>query len=198
LQNIEYAQADILKLEQIGRTFDRIDAVGVLHHLADPEAGWRVLLSLLAPTGTMRVGLYSEAARRDVVQARALIAEGGYRPIIEDIRALRQKIIREQRWHMVLNSGDFYCASGCRDLLFNVMEHRFTIPKIASFLKEHGLIFHGFELDGPVIEGFQQRYPGLEALINLDYWNAFESDNPKTFRGMYVFTVSKAGRPLVN
>jgi SAM-dependent methyltransferase len=198
LPNIEYAQADILKLAGIGRIFDRIDAVGVLHHLADPEAGWRVLLSLLAPAGIMRVGLYSEAARRDVVQARALIAEGGYAPTIEGIRSVRQKIIRDQRWGMVLNSGDFYTASGCRDLLFNVMEHRFTIPEIASFLKEQELVFHGFELDGAVIEQFQRRYPGAEALINLDYWNAFEADNPKTFRGMYVFTVSKAGRPPLN
>jgi SAM-dependent methyltransferase len=193
LRNIEYAQADILRLGGIGRTFDRIDAVGVLHHLADPKAGWRVLLSLLAPNGIMRVGLYSEAARRDVVQARALITERGYRPTIEDIRALRQKIIRDQRWEMVLNSNDFYSASGCRDLLFNVMEHRFTIQKIASFLKEHGLVFHGFEIDGAVIKEFQRRYPGSEAVINLEYWNAFEADNPKTFRGMYVFTVSKVG-----
>ena len=198
LPNIEYAQADILKLAGVGRVFDRIDAVGVLHHLADPKAGWRVLLSLLAPTGIMRIGLYSEAARRDVVQARALIAEGGYRPTLECIRALRQKVIRDQRWEMVLNSNDFYSASGCRDLLFNVMEHRFTIQEIASFLKEHGLVFHGFELDGAAIEKFQRRYPGAEALINLDYWNAFEADNPKTFRGMYVFTVSKAGRPPLN
>ena len=198
LQNIEYAQADILRLGGIGRTFDRIDAVGVLHHLADPKAGWRVLLSLLAPNGIMRIGLYSETARRDVVQARALIAEEGYRPTIEGIRALRQKIIRSQRWEMVLNSGDFYSASGCRDLLFNVMEHRFTIPEIGSFLKEHGLVFQGFELDGAVIEKFQRRYPGSEALINLENWNAFEADNPKTFRVMYVFTVSKIGGPLVN
>ena len=198
LQNIEYAQADILKLGAIGRTFDRIDAVGVLHHLADPKAGWRVLLPLLAPTGIMRIGLYSEIARRDVVQARALIAEGGYPPTIEGIRALRQKIIREQRWEMVLNSNDFYSASGCRDLLFNVMEHRFTIQEIASFLKEQRLVFHGFELDGAVIEKFQRRYPGSEALINLEYWNAFEADNPKTFRGMYVFTLSKAGSSPVN
>jgi SAM-dependent methyltransferase len=198
LQNIEYAQADILKLGAIGRTFDRIDTVGVLHHLADPKAGWRVLLSLLAPTGIMRVGLYSEAARGDVVEARALIAEGGYRPTIEGIRALRQKIIRDQRWEMVLNSNDFYSASGCRDLLFNVMEHRFTIQEIAAFLKEHGLVFHGFELDASVVEKFQQRHPGSEALINLDYWNAFEADNSTVFRGMYVFTVSKAGTPLAH
>jgi 2-polyprenyl-3-methyl-5-hydroxy-6-metoxy-1,4-benzoquinol methylase len=48
LRNIEFAQADILNLGGLGRTFDRIEAMGVLHHLADPVAGWRVLLSLLA------------------------------------------------------------------------------------------------------------------------------------------------------
>ena len=198
LRNVEYAQADILKLANIGRAFDRIDAVGVLHHLADPRSGWRVLLSLLAPNGIMRIGLYSEIARRDVVQARALIAEGGYRPTIEGIRTLRQKIIRDQRWEMVLNSNDFYSASGCRDLLFNVMEHRFTIPEIASFLKEHELIFHGFELDAAVIEKFQQHYPGTDSLANLEYWDAFEANNPGTFRAMYVFTVSKTGKPVVH
>ena len=51
LHNIEYAQADILKLATIGKTFDRIEAVGVLHHLADPKLGWRILLSLLKPMG---------------------------------------------------------------------------------------------------------------------------------------------------
>lgn len=37
--NIEYAQADILKLGALGRGFDYIESVGVLHHMADPEAG---------------------------------------------------------------------------------------------------------------------------------------------------------------
>jgi 2-polyprenyl-3-methyl-5-hydroxy-6-metoxy-1,4-benzoquinol methylase len=47
VQNLEYAQADILKLGTVDRRFDGIEAVGVLHHLADPEAGWRALGSLL-------------------------------------------------------------------------------------------------------------------------------------------------------
>ena len=76
--NIDYAQADILQLGSIGRTFDMIQSVGVLHHLADPWAGWRVLISLLRPGGVMFVALYSEIARRDVVAARAFIAQRGY------------------------------------------------------------------------------------------------------------------------
>src|SRR4029077_15678562 len=56
----QYVKADILKLESIGRTFDLIDASGVLHHLSDVKAGWRGLLKLLRPRGFMRVGLYSE------------------------------------------------------------------------------------------------------------------------------------------
>ena len=78
LTNIAFAEADILKLGGIGRTFDIVDASGVLHHMADPWAGWRVLLSLLRPGGFMRVGLYSRLARRDINAARALIAERGY------------------------------------------------------------------------------------------------------------------------
>ena len=36
--NIEYAQADIANLPAIGRSFDIVESVGVLHHLADPSA----------------------------------------------------------------------------------------------------------------------------------------------------------------
>ena len=47
--NIHYAQADIMMLSSITQTFDVIETSGVLHHLADPLAGWRVLLSMLRP-----------------------------------------------------------------------------------------------------------------------------------------------------
>ena len=79
LRNIQYAQADILKLGSLDASFDVIEASGVLHHLGDPAQGWRVLLSLLRPGGFMHVGLYSALARADIRAARALIAERGYR-----------------------------------------------------------------------------------------------------------------------
>jgi SAM-dependent methyltransferase len=197
LRNIEYAQADILKLGTLDRRFDQIEAVGVLHHLADPQAGWRVLLSLLAPDGTMRVGLYSETARRAIVEARALIAASGYRAAADDIRVFRQTIIRardEPRWDTLLKTVDFYSMSGCRDMLFNVMEHRFSIPQIAAFLNANELLFLGFELDAKTIEKFQQQYSAREALLDLDLWHRFETENPDTFRNMYQFSIRKNGR----
>ena len=60
IENIEYAQADLLKLGSLGRTFDVVESAGVLHHLENPFEGWQVLLSLLKPHGLMRLGFYSE------------------------------------------------------------------------------------------------------------------------------------------
>lgn len=119
LRNIEYAQADILKLPAADRSFDRIEAVGVLHHMADPKAGWRALLSLLRPGGEMRIALYSEIARQAVVEARAFITEHGYRATAEDIRTCRQVLMRGDsagRWKELMGTSDFYSMSGCRDL----------------------------------------------------------------------------------
>ena len=75
---------------RIGRSFDMIDASGVLHHMADPLEGWRILLALLRPGGLMYLGFYSELGRRDVVAARAFIAERGYGATPADIRRCRQ------------------------------------------------------------------------------------------------------------
>ncbi len=192
MRNVEYAQGDILKLATIARRFDRIVCVGVLHHLTDPWAGWRVLLSLLKPDGVMRIGLYSEVARRAIVDARALIAERGYRASREGIRQFRQDMLREkdERLKILGAAVDFYSMSGCRDLLFNVIEHRVTIPQIKAFFDGQALDFLGFELAPQQIEAFRLQFPGA-ALTDLDCWHAFEAANPDTFLNMYVFSVRR-------
>jgi 2-polyprenyl-3-methyl-5-hydroxy-6-metoxy-1,4-benzoquinol methylase len=48
-QNIDYMQADILDLGKLSRQFDIVESAGVLHHMDDPVAGWRVLTDCLKP-----------------------------------------------------------------------------------------------------------------------------------------------------
>lgn len=188
LSNIDYAQADILKLGSLGRTFDVIDASGVLHHLADPMEGWRVLLSLLRPGGVMRLGLYSALARRDVVAARDYIAAQGYGPTVDDIRRCRQELL-DTPYRNLVRYNDFFSTSECRDLLFHVQEHRLDIPTIAAFLSDHGLTFIGFEDAPHVLRAYRDRYPGDTAMTDLGHWHAFEKAHPDTFFGMYQFWV---------
>jgi SAM-dependent methyltransferase len=192
IRNIEYAQADIMALGTIGRTFDLIEANGVLHHLADPWAGWRVLLSLLRPGGEMRVGLYSERARQPVVAAHVFIAKHGYGRTAEDIRRFRQDILADETAAILAQSRDFYTVSGCRDLLFHVQEHRMTLPQIKAFITANGLTFQGFDLDAATLQTYRTRYPADQAGIDLDCWHAFEEAYPNTFVRMYQFRVRKA------
>jgi 2-polyprenyl-3-methyl-5-hydroxy-6-metoxy-1,4-benzoquinol methylase len=194
VNNIEYAQADILELARLERTFDVISCGGVLHHLADPEHGWRILVSLLRPNGCMHVALYSELARRDVAFAQSWLRERGYSSSIEDIRRARHDLVvaaeHEPPLKHVLRSLDFYATSECRDLLFPSRESRFTVPRIKAFLEENNLQFLGFILDGRVRNQFSKRFfPGSE--IDLQLWHQFEAENPDTFTSMYQFWVQK-------
>ena len=194
LRNVEYAQADILRLSVLDRRFDLIESVGVLHHLADPEAGWRSLLQLLRPGGFMLVGLYSEIARSPVVAARQFIAHQGYLATPQGIRECRAAIMGadcpEALSHLAA-FGDFYGLSACRDLLFHVQEHRTTLPAIAALLDELSLDFVGLHVEPDVLRRFRTRFAEDESVHDLYLWHQFETENPSTFVGMYQFWVQK-------
>jgi 2-polyprenyl-3-methyl-5-hydroxy-6-metoxy-1,4-benzoquinol methylase len=186
---IDYAQADILKLDGIGRSFDMIDVTGVLHHMADPFAGWRVLLTLLRRGGIMHLGFYSEFGRRDLVAARAFIAERGYTPA--DIRRCRQDLLASEH-RSVARFADFFTTSECRDLLFHVQESRLTIPAIKQFIDGHGLKFIGFDFDEASAQNFRAMFSANGwSLADLDKWHEVETQYPNTFSTMYQLWVQK-------
>jgi SAM-dependent methyltransferase len=190
--NVRFAQADLLRLGGLEGRFDLIESAGVLHHLRDPLAGWRVLVGLLKPRGLMKIALYSEIARQGLAAARRFVAERGFAATSQGIRAARVAI-------MALPAGapekavldlslDFYTLSGCRDLLFHVQEHRFTAEGIATALRELGLEFLGFEAEDPAtLRSYRTEFPDDPAATSLKNWESFETRHPDTFAGMYHF-----------
>lgn len=191
--NIEYGQADILELRALGRQFHLIESGGVLHHLADPAAGWRVLADLLHPYGLMIISLYSETARRIVTAAREHIAEMRYSAEAADIRRCRRDLLALPEDHpfaSLRQFRDFYNICECRDLLFHVQEHCFTLPAIERILAQTGLRFLGFfSIDRG--EDYRLRFPDDPAMRSLANWHAFELEHPDTFAGMYHLLVQK-------
>jgi tetratricopeptide (TPR) repeat protein/SAM-dependent methyltransferase len=175
LANVRFARGDILELGALAERFDLIECSGVLHHLREPLAGWRVLLALLEPGGFMKLGLYSELARRHIVAARGKVAG-------LPVRLARRRLLALPAGDPARNVAtlrDFYSASGARDLVLHVQEHRFTIPQLASMMSELQVEFLGFEL------------PGRRMAMSLEQWDAYETANPDTFASMYQFWVRK-------
>jgi len=190
LANVEYAQADLMELGSLGRTFDIVESVGVLHHLEDPFEGARILTALLRPGGLFRLGLYSATARAAYAPAKALArAYGPGR--IRELRAAIIDLPASDPARAALTAGDFYASSPCRDLLMHVQEHELGIADLRRMLDENGLRFAGFQLPQPVRATYREMFPHDPKGLDLDLWSAFEEAHPATFQRMYQFAAQK-------
>ena len=191
LDDLTFAQADILELGALDRRFHLIESVGVLHHLRDPLAGWRVLVDRLESPGLMRLGFYSRHARTAIEAARTWVAAGGYPATEAGLRAARQALLAldpSNPERKVTAQLDFYSLSGCRDLLFNVQERSYDLPELAAAISDLGLTFLGFEFADPALpRAYAARFPEDTAMTDLSNWDRFERENPDSFQQMYQF-----------
>jgi SAM-dependent methyltransferase len=194
--NVSFQQGDILRLAETGQSFDYIAAAGVLHHMADPKAGWRALLKSLKPGGLMRVGLYSKIAHRGLVAAQQVIVKNGFTPDAASMREFRRRspeLLPPEVLRDVMAHGDYFHLSMYRDLLFHAQDHRFDLLEISQILDELGLEFLRFLLVPAAFAEYRRAYPMDTAMTSLANWHAFEQKNPVLFRGMYQFWCRKPG-----
>ncbi len=188
IENIDFAQADILQLGQLDRHFDLIECGGVLHHLGDPERGWRVLCGLLKPHGLMAISLYSRSARTDLDPARALIRAQAIAPTDAGIRKFRQRVMAlppSDPCRQLVLRRDFYTISMLRDLVFHVNEHEYDLMQIGAMAERLGLSLLRIDVPPETEALFRTQFGAHSALNDLPSWHALEQLHPSTFRGMY-------------
>lgn len=206
IDNVEFFHGDILEVAKLRREFDVIESIGVIHHMHDPEAGWRSLLGVLAPGGLIRLGLYGEVARREIVEARRRIASLGLDGSALSIREFRRKLLDDPSYadlRDLTDWDDFFTVSAIRDLMFHVQEHRFTLPRIRAMVEAQEMRFVGFEfLSGfsrthRPAEAAQSRYralfPGDDSFADLAHWEEVERRHPDTFAGYTFWCQKRAG-----
>ncbi len=195
INNVEYAQADILDLNHLGRKFDVIECVGVLHHMENPREGWSQLQNLLKTDGLMKIGLYSKKARRNLSAVKSRIDS----PLPESTSAMlgkRRDLIESMAKDSKLKSAlcewtDFYSTSEFRDLLFHSQEAHFSLLEIKELLSHTNMNFMGFEFPNEsTYTRFKTDYPDKRSEYDLDLWDEFEKKHPRTFGGMYQFWVN--------
>jgi SAM-dependent methyltransferase len=147
LTNVVWQQRSLLDLPGSGLgPFDYIDCCGVLHHLPDPAAGLRALLSVLAPGGGLGLMVYAPHGRTGVYMlqdALRLLAPADEAPPARLDTAKRvMRHLPETAWlrrngflddHV--NGGD----AGLYDLLLNPRDRAFSVRDLHALLAAEDL-----------------------------------------------------------
>lgn len=191
--NVTFRQADLHALNEPEAAFDIIEAVGVLHHTADPFRAWAAVLRHLKPGGLMWLGLYSAVSRQNISRLRQDPRNPGSNATDAEARAFRQVLLRDKAnpdAQKVSRSSDFYTLSGFRDLVLNAHEIPVTLPEIETFLAANRLEFRGFVLPH-IWSLFSESYPAEAWPGRLSLWAEFEDANPSAFDTMYQFWCRK-------
>jgi SAM-dependent methyltransferase len=95
--NAEFVQMNLFRPPFADGVFDVVISNGVLHHTADPEAGFRALAAKVRPGGHIVVGLYNWLARLPALWRRRAIELFGTRMAALD-RRLRGDALNSGRW----------------------------------------------------------------------------------------------------
>ena len=151
LTNITWTHYSLLSLPALGLgQFDYINCSGVLHHLADPDLGLRVLLGALKEGGAIGLMVYGTTGRTAVYQMQSLmrmVNQSGTGQELEDPR----KIANTRDLLGSLPASNWFMASeamfndhkvgdaGIYDLLLHSQDRAYNVGELFDWLGErHG------------------------------------------------------------
>ncbi len=195
-ENITFRHADLMKLPELGQQYDVIESAGVLHHMEHPEKGLQALTDCLKPGGWMKLALYNYDRRTVVHDSWKVIQEQSFSNSEEDIIRFRHEVMTQPEHRELLNrlavSNDFFNTYECRDYLFHVQEHQYTLDQLRKMLNHCGLQFMGMLLHEP------QRYhefAGTDHEItnfrSMKQWEVAQRARPDLFPQMHTFWCRK-------
>ncbi|MCP4380338.1 MAG: class I SAM-dependent methyltransferase [Hyphomicrobiales bacterium] len=198
IASIAFMQGDILALEG---QYDRIECIGVLHHLKDPEAGFRRLVSCLRPGGVIQVMVYAEGNRGDIHQLRTRLDGSGQAATTEEIRRIRERIVRPDgdlaAFASLTQRPDFHSTSGFRDLVLHVQESAFTMRRVRRMVESAALDFLGFEFTTGLVTQmlgddraprlYRDAFPDDPTQANLANWERLEQDHRDLMRNYFFW-----------
>ena len=144
LDNIRFITGDLLAAPQHG-PFDYIDCCGVLHHLPDPDAGFRALEQALAPGGGMGLMVYAPYGRTGVYPLQAafgrLFAGDTPKAQVGLARAALETLPKTNWFPRNTLLGDHRGSdAGLYDLLLHSRDRPYTVAELGGALERAGLV----------------------------------------------------------
>jgi SAM-dependent methyltransferase len=143
LTNLETHQVPIENVNELDQRFDLIICTGVLHHLADPDAGLRALRSVLKPDGAMYLMVYAPYGRTGVYMLQDYCRRLGIGASQQEINDLVAVLQRLPPHHPLLasqgGSREFMKGDALADALLNPRDRSYSVPQLYEFIEHNGL-----------------------------------------------------------
>ena len=173
LGNLELQQLPVEQAAELGKSFDQIVCTGVLHHLADPDAGLRALRSVLNPGGAMHIMVYAPYGRTGIYMLQDFCRRLGITASEEAIRDLVAALKVLPPGHPLESilrlAPDFGDEGELADALLHPQDRAYAVPQFFDFLRRSGLTFGRWIRQAPYSSkcGVVASLPQAERLARL-------------------------------
>jgi SAM-dependent methyltransferase len=155
LSNLELRQLPIERVDDLKRRFDVIVCTGVLHHLADPDAGIRALRSVLRPDGAMYLMVYAPYGRTGVYMLQDYCRRLGVGTSVHEVNDLASVLRSLPQQHplagLLKTSRDVDNPDALADALLNPRDRSYSVPQLFDMLDRNGLTFSRWYWQAPYL-----------------------------------------------
>jgi SAM-dependent methyltransferase len=145
LKNLQVHQLAIERVKELGMSFDQIVCTGVLHHLADPDAGLSALRSVLKPDGAIQLMVYAPYGRAGIYMLQEFCRRTGIHARDGDIRDLMSALTALPPGHplqtLLAQAPDFRNEAALADALLHPQDRAYSVPQLFDFIEKAGLAF---------------------------------------------------------
>ena len=153
LSNLELHRLPIEELPTLGLDFDLIVSTGVLHHLADPQAGMNAVASCLRADGAMGVMLYAKNGRIGIELLQSVFRDLDLSQNDASIALVRQTLSLLPAEHPVKSylkiAPDLQFDAGLVDTFLHGRERSYTVDDCIDLVTSAGLVFQGWFNNAP-------------------------------------------------
>jgi len=190
LQNLQVHELPIERVNELKMSFDQIVCTGVLHHLADPDAGLRALRSALKPDGAMHLMVYAPYGRTGIYMLQEFCRRTGVHATDEEIRDLVAALGALPPGHpletLLREAPDFRQEAALADALLHPQDRAYSVPQLLDFIKRVGLAFGRWVRQAPYSPhcGVMAHIPQSSRLAQLPLAEQYAA--AELFRGTMV------------
>jgi SAM-dependent methyltransferase len=190
LSNLQVYQLPIDRVTEVGTTFDQIVCTGVLHHLAQPDAGLAALKGVLKPDGAMHLMVYAPYGRTGIYMLQEFCRRVGIHATDEGIADLISALRALPRGHpletLLREAPDFQQEAALADALLHPQDRAYSVPQLFDFIQRAGLTFGRWVKQAPYSPrcGVMARLPHALRMAELSPAEQFAA--VELFRGTMV------------